>query len=60
MKSVLVSLQKTVILSANTFDHAVFTCRSILVIFCVEFEFNTQFSNTEICHVFAVSQCSNK
>ncbi len=38
MKSVLVSLQKTVILSANTFDHAVFTSRSILVIFCVEFE----------------------
>ncbi len=54
MKSVLVSLQKTVILSANTFDHTVFTVFTILVIFCVEFE-ETNFCCFSSVELFKIS-----
>ncbi len=54
MKSVLVSLQKTVILSANTFDHTVSTVFTILVIFCVEFE-ETNFCCFSSVELFKIS-----
>ncbi len=53
MKSVLLSRQKTLVVKgANTFDHAVFTSGSILVIYSVTFgETNCCFSCVELLKI---------